>query len=198
MIGPVGIAVILCSYLIGNISPAIILGKMYGVDIKKEGSGNAVTTYFLRVIGKKAAVVTLIIDVLKGVVVVLLCKYFFTTDVVLICGIAVVCGHIWPVFFKFKGGKGVATALGVILTTAPLLGLAILGGALAIMAVSRRVSVGSCIAALAFPVAAYFYDSGLLIWAAVLAVIIIVKHRQNIKRIFKGEEPKLSFKKRGS
>jgi len=113
----------------------------------------------------------------------------------LICGSAVFCGHIWPVFYKFKGGKGVATAIGVILTVAPLLGAGILAGALIIIAVSRRVSVGAVIAAIAFPFAATLYNSDLMVWSIIMAAIILIKHRQNIKRIIKGEEPKLNFKK---
>jgi len=191
----VKIAVVLISYFIGNISPSILLGKLRGVDIRNEGSGNAGTTNALRVLGKKAAVATLAIDILRGVAAVLIGRHFGGQDLAMICGIAVFCGHIWPAVFKFKGGKGVATALGVILTTAPLLGGCLLVGALAIIAISRRVSVGSVIGAIAFPFAAALYDRDLIVWAAVIAVIVLIKHRTNIKRLLKGEEPKLSFRK---
>jgi len=191
----VNIVVVIISYFLGNISPSTMLAKARGVDIRKEGSGNAGTTNALRVLGKKAAAATLLIDVLKGVAAVLLGRYLGGEEIALICGTAVFCGHIWPVFYKFKGGKGVATAIGVILTAAPLLGACILAGALAIIAISRRVSVGACIAAIVFPFAATLYDSDLMIWSIVMALIILFKHRQNIKRIIKGEEPKLNFKK---
>ena len=191
----VDITVVLISYLLGNISPAILLGKVHGVDIKKEGSGNAGATNVLRVLGKKAAVTTLIIDILKGVAAVLLGRYLCSENVALICGIAVFCGHIWPVFFKFKGGKGVATALGVILTTAPVIGAATLAAALALIAVSRRVSVGAIICAVVFPIVASLYNSDLMIWSIVIGGIVLIKHRQNIVRLFKGEEPTLNFKK---
>ena len=191
----INIALIVISYFLGNISPAILLGRLYGIDIKKEGSGNAGTTNVLRVLGKKAAVVTLLIDILKGVAAVLLGRYFGGQEIAMICGVAVFCGHIWPAVFRFKGGKGVATALGVILTTTPLIGGVVLAFALVVIAVSRRVSVGSVTAAIVFPIAAALYDQSLLIWSVTLAAIILIKHRANIKRIFKGEEPKLNFKK---
>jgi len=189
----VNVLLVIGSYLLGNISPAIILGRLYGVDIKKEGSGNAGTTNVLRVLGKKAAAVTLIVDVLKGVAAVLLGRFLGGPELYLICGIAVFCGHIWPVFFRFKGGKGVATALGVILTTTPVIGASVLATALVIIAVSKRVSVGSVICAVIFPLVMVFFDRDLMIWAIVLGLIILITHRKNIVRIFKGEEPKLKF-----
>lgn len=191
----INVAAVLISYLLGNISPSILIGRLYGVDIKKEGSGNAGATNALRVLGKKAAAVTLIIDISKGVAAVLLGGYICGHDVALVCGLAVFCGHIWPALFKFRGGKGVATALGVIMATVPLPGACVLAFALLVIAASRRVSAGSIAAAIVFPFAATFYDHGLMIWSIAIAAIVLVKHRSNIKRIFKGEEPKLSFKK---
>ena len=190
-----GITLAVASYFIGNISPAILIGRMYGIDIKKEGSGNAGTTNVLRILGRKAAAATLVIDILKGVAAVMLGKYICGFDVGLICGVAVFCGHIWPVIFKFKGGKGVATALGVIITTAPVIGAGLLVFAVALIALSRRVSVGAVIAAFIFPFAVFFYDRNLMLWSIILAVIVLIKHRSNIKRLLKGEEPKLNFKK---
>ncbi|MCL1982556.1 MAG: glycerol-3-phosphate 1-O-acyltransferase PlsY [Clostridiales bacterium] len=191
----VAAAAVIASYFLGNISPAILLGRMSGVDIRKEGSGNAGTTNVLRVLGKKAAAATLAIDVLKGVAAVLLGRYLCGQDVAMMCGVAAFCGHIWPAAFRFKGGKGVATALGVIVATAPVLGAGILAVALAIIAATKRVSAGAVCAALIFPAAAAIYDRSLLAWSAVLAVIVLVKHRQNIGRLLAGVEPKISFKK---
>ena len=93
------------AYFIGNISPSILLGKAKGVDIKKEGSGNAGTTNALRVLGKKAAVITLIIDVCKGVLAVYLGMKFGNYTIGTVCALAVFCGHVWPCFYRFKGGK---------------------------------------------------------------------------------------------
>ena len=189
------IILVAVSYFMGNISPAIMIGKIYGVDIKKEGSGNAGTTNVLRVLGKKAAAATLAIDVFKGVAAVLLGMYAGGLELAMICGIAVFCGHIWPIMYNFKGGKGVATAFGVIITTAPAIGAGVLGAALLIIAVSRRVSVGAITCAAVFPVVVALYDSELMIWAIILGSIVLIKHRQNMMRLFRGEEPKLSFKK---
>ena len=194
----VNIILVVISYFLGNISPAILLGRIYGIDIKKEGSGNAGTTNVLRVLGKKAAVITLIIDILKGVAAVLLGKYLGGHGIMLICGLAVFCGHIWPVVFKFKGGKGVATALGVLLSTTPVIGLAVLVFALAVIAVSRRVSVGAITCAIIFPVVASLYDRELMIWSITLAIVILIKHRQNIGRLFRGEEPAINLRNKGS
>jgi len=199
----INIIAVIVSYLIGNISPAILLGRMYGVDIKKEGSGNAGTTNVMRVIGKKAAVFTLLIDVFKGVLVVLLAKHFLGLEMALVCGLAVFCGHIWPALFKFKGGKGVATAFGVIVSVSPVLGLSTLAVVVLVFIITRRVSAGSVAGAVLFPVLAFVLrPEGIsqelfVSWAVVMAVIVIIKHRSNLVRLFKGQEPKLDFKKKG-
>lgn len=186
----------LASYFIGNISPAILIGRMYGIDIKKEGSGNAGTTNVLRVLGKKAAIATLVIDVLKGVLAVLLGRYVVGTEMAaMICGLSAICGHVWPAFFKFKGGKGVATAFGVIVAVNPLLGLSTLIVVLLVVVISRRMSAGSVVGAILFPFIACYFDRSYLYWALALAAIVLFKHRANIVRLLKGEEPKLSFKK---
>ncbi len=190
------ILAIIAAYFIGNISPAILIGKMMmGIDIRSKGSGNAGATNTLRVLGKKAAIATLVIDVLKGVAAVLIGKYIGGQDLAMACGMAVFIGHIWPMIFGFRGGKGIATAFGTIVTIEPLLGLiyAIIG--LSTVAITRKVSVGSLATSILFPVIAYFFDPKYLLWATAMAAIILFKHRMNIKRLFKGEEPNLSFKK---
>ena len=189
------IAAILVSYFLGNISPAILIGKMMGVDIRKEGSGNAGTTNVLRVLGKKAAAATLAIDILKGVFSVLIGRYIGGTDLAMACGMAAFLGHIWPLAFGFRGGKGIATAFGIIVTIEPLLGLIEAVVALTFLIVSRRVSVGSLVAAIVLPVAAYFFDPDYLLLTIAMAAIVIFKHRANIKRLMKGNEPKINLKK---
>ncbi|MDD4565786.1 MAG: glycerol-3-phosphate 1-O-acyltransferase PlsY [Eubacteriales bacterium] len=191
------IAAVAASYLLGNISPAILIGRLKGVDIRKEGSGNAGTTNVLRVLGKKAAIATLLIDILKGVATVMIGRYIGGQALALACGIAVLSGHIWPVVFGFRGGKGIATAFGVVVTLEPLLGLIEITVAFIFMLISRRVSVGSIAAAILLPFLAYFFDPVYLPWIAVMAVIVLFKHRMNIVRLLKGEEPKVSFSKRG-
>lgn len=191
------------SYLIGNISPAILIGRAYGIDIKKEGSGNAGTTNVLRVLGKKAAAMTLVIDIGKGVLAVLIGRFACTAvssadlrlEFAIVCAIAVFCGHIWPIFFKFKGGKGVATAFGALVTVSPALGFSLLGVVIVVVIITKRVSAGSVCGALSAPFMAYVFVPDIIGGITVMALIVLVKHRQNIKRLIKGEEPKLSFKK---
>jgi glycerol-3-phosphate acyltransferase PlsY len=185
---------VLISYFVGTISPAILLGRLYGVDIRSSGSGNAGTTNVLRVIGKKAAVVTLLVDASKGFLVVALAKPFAGGAFALLCGTAVLCGHIWPIFYEFKGGKGVAAALGVILAFDFRMGLMLLILALILILISMRVSVGALIAAAAFPVFVYIMLPVYFAPSLLMAAIIWIKHRQNIVRICRGEEPKLRFK----
>lgn len=197
------IVTVIIAYFMGNISPAILIGRLHGIDIKKEGSGNAGTTNVLRVLGKKAAVATLLIDIFKGVFAVLLGKFIgiyflepeFAVYMTMACGLAVFCGHIWPITFGFKGGKGVATAFGVLMAISPILGLAELGIVIATVAISRMVSLGSVTAAIAFPFIANYYDPRFLAWGLIMALIVLYKHNSNISRLVKGEESKISFKK---
>ena len=183
------------AYFIGNISPSILLGKAKGVDIKKEGSGNAGTTNALRVLGKKAAVITLIIDVCKGVMAVYLGMKFGNYTIGTVCALAVFCGHVGPCFYRFKGGKGVATAFGAILAVQWYLALMELLVVAVGLAATQRMSVGSLLAAASFPLLCWLFEPGFLPVGCVMAVIIIIKHIPNIKRLIKGQEPKMFSKK---
>ena len=187
---------VVISYFIGNISPATIVGKLHGVDIRKEGSGNPGTTNVLRTLGVKAAACTLLIDVLKGVIPVLAGRLIGGEDLACFCGTAAFFGHIWPVCFGFKGGKGVATGFGVIVAFNWPTGIVCLVTALAGAVLSRRMSVGSIAAAVAFPVMFFFVKPDYLIWSVCLAVIVLWRHRANIVRLAKGEEPPMSFSKK--
>ena len=189
------IVAIVLSYFLGNISPAILIGRLKGVDIRKEGSGNAGSTNVLRVLGKKEAAATLVIDILKGVAAVLVGRYIGGQELAMACGMAAFIGHIWPMIFGFRGGKGIATAFGVILTVEPILGLIEAATALTFLLLSKRVSVGSLAAGLFLPFAAYYFNPDYLLWASAMAVIVLFKHRKNINRLIKGEEPKIHFKK---
>ena len=199
------------AYLIGSISFSVIFSKkMAGFDVREKGSGNAGATNMLRSVGKKAAVLTLLCDALKGVVAIIfaiivgaIAKESDKALLVQIAGILVVVGHTYPVFFGFKGGKGVATALGVLLMTNWKIGLICLVFALVIMALTRIVSAGSVVAAVLFPVLVLFMHtnytisegSSYFVYSIILAVIVLFNHRSNIKRILNGTENKLSFKK---
>ena len=154
------ILIAIIAYLIGSINFSVILSKkMAGFDVRQKGSGNAGTTNMLRSVGKKAAAITLICDILKGVVsigIAILVGYLFNAQnksiLVQIAAIAVVIGHTFPIFFGFKGGKGVATSLGVLIMTNWQIGLICLAIAIIIMAITKMVSLGSCMAAIAFQV----------------------------------------------
>ena len=206
------IIVAIIAYLLGSISFSVIISKkVAGFDVREKGSGNAGTTNVLRSVGKGAAAITLICDVLKGVVAVLIAflagKIVQGLDnslLIQLAGIFVILGHTFPIFFKFKGGKGIATSLGVLLITNWQIGLICLVFALVLMALTRMVSVGSIAAAILFPVLVLFINQNYLvpannwsylIYSIILAVIVIFNHRSNIKRLLAGEENKISFKK---
>lgn len=198
MFTALGLAVV--AYLIGSISPSILLAKSKGVDIKKEGSGNAGTTNTLRVLGPKAAVVTLIIDVCKGFLAVYLGAYlssfagaFVMNQTTYLCAVAVVCGHIWPIFFRFKGGKGIATAFGAILAVNWMVALMCLAIVALGVLISRRMSVGSLLGGLALPFLCLYFEFDFLMGAFFLAVLVIHTHRANLVRLRNHTEPKINF-----
>ena len=205
------IIIAIIAYAIGSINFSVLISKkMAGFDVREKGSGNAGTTNMLRSVGKKAAVITLLCDILKGVVSIGIAliagnivKNVDKAVLVQIAGILVVVGHTFPIFFEFKGGKGVATSLGVIMMINWKIGLICLVFALVIMAFSRMVSMGSVGAAILFPVLTLFINTNFIveasgmkyfIFSVILAVMVIFNHRANIKRIANGTENKLSFK----
>lgn len=202
------IIVAIIAYLLGSISFSVIISKkIAGFDVREKGSGNAGSTNVLRTVGKKAAVLTLICDCLKGVLAILIAyiagnivKDIDKSLLVQLAGIFVVIGHTFPVFFKFKGGKGVATSLGVLLMVNWQIGLICLVFALVLMALTRFVSLGSVAAAVLFPVLTVFIRTNYLvpgnyiIFGIILAVFVIFNHRENVKRLLAGKENKLSFK----
>ena len=203
------------AYLIGSVNFSVIISKkMAGFDVREKGSGNAGSTNVLRTVGKKAAIITLICDILKGVVSVLIAllvgviagESANSAVVVEIAALAVVIGHTFPVFFGFRGGKGVATSLGVILIVNWKIGLICLVFALALMALTRMVSLGSISASVLFAVLTMFirdsyiggieFDFSFIIFGILLAALVIFNHRSNLKRIINGTENKLNFKKK--
>lgn len=195
-VGITDILLIILAYFLGNISPATLLARAVGKDIKKEGSGNAGTTNVLRVLGKKAALITLIVDIGKGFLAVKIGFAFAVPEVAMFCALAAFIGHIWPIMFKFKGGKGVAVAFGAILGVNWQLALLALLVVVVVVALTRMVSLGSITAAASFPVFAYFMEPDFFYIGIVMAALLIYAHRGNIKRILKGEESRLSFGKK--
>jgi glycerol-3-phosphate acyltransferase PlsY len=212
----------LVAYLIGSISGAIIISKkVSGSDIRESGSKNAGTTNMLRVHGKKLAVMTLLVDVIKGIIAVLIGimidavieRQYGMVSIVspaewligsmkYIAAIFAILGHDFPIYFGFKGGKGVATSIGVALVLDWKVRLIVMIASLIIMATTRYVSVGSVIAAVIYPciVAAFMlgmneFNVVYLACAIIIGLLIIVKHKTNIERLKNGTENKLFTKK---
>lgn len=186
-------------YLLGSLNSSLIVGKFYSVDVRKHGSGNAGTTNTLRTLGKKAALFVLLGDVAKGILAYIAgyCIYGGQLGGML-AGTASILGHIWPVFFGFKGGKGVLTTLAVLLLIDWPIALGLLGVFIIILLITRYVSLGSIIAASLFPLAAIILgrDGETIIFSGLIAMLIVVKHHTNIKRLLDGTESKFSFKKK--
>lgn len=201
------IAVAVISYLIGSVNFSIILSRaLSGEDIRKSGSGNAGATNMLRTHGKKLAIITLLLDVLKGVfavgIAMIVAKKTGIEVLSYIAGLGVVLGHNFPILFGFKGGKGVATSLGVVLMLDWKIGLCVAVVAIAIMAITKYVSLGSIIGGAAFVVAEVIkaavtghWNVIQLVCVVILGGLLIARHHANIGRLLKGEENKLSFKK---
>ena len=203
---------IILSYLIGSIPPAYLLGRLWKrIDIRKAGSGNIGATNALRVLGKKAGITILILDILKGIIPVIFLGDFIIARLAsmsgeairIILGISCICGHNWTIFLRFKGGKGIATSLGVLLGLSLripglnlVLGL-VIGIWLIVLIISRIVSLASLLAGISLPIfMLVFRLSSVLVWASlVLCVMMVLRHRPNIKRLLQGKEPRIDFKK---
>ncbi len=182
------------SYLLGSISPAILLGRARGINIKKEGSGNAGTTNVLRVMGGKAAIITLTVDILKGFLPALIFGMVFGNDVYgYIACIAAFIGHVFPVYYGFKGGKGVAVAFGGLLGVNWKIALLCLATVVVFTLISKRMSVGSIAGAASAIIYALLLEKAFLPYVTIMALLIIFMHRGNIKRLLNHEEPTLSF-----
>lgn len=197
------------SYLIGSVNFSILLSRIIGgKDIRKSGSGNAGATNMLRTYGKKMGVITLLLDILKGVVCILAAVLFIRNynaayaSIPYIAGVCVVLGHNFPLYFGFKGGKGVATSLGVVLMLDWKVGLIVAVFAIAVMAVTRYVSLGSVIGGAAYVIAEIIkmfvtgeFNAVQLVCVIILGGLLIVRHHANIKRLLNGTENKLGQKK---
>lgn len=193
--------VIVLAYLLGSIPTAVWYSRIFHkVDIRQHGSGNAGATNSLRILGKKAGIIVLLIDLLKGILAVSIARIILPENetAVLIAGFMAVMGHLFPVFAQFKGGKGVATSLGVVLAVYPLGALVCIGSFIVVVFLTRIVSLGSLFGALAFLVAILFMQPTnytLQIFAGAIFVLLTITHRQNAKRLFNGTESKIGQKK---
>jgi len=201
------IAFCICvAYLLGSINTSIIISKLKGSDIRNSGSGNAGATNTLRTYGKGAALVVVIFDALKGIAAVLFAKYapilFKVADpghvAMYLSALFVVIGHVFPIYFGFRGGKGVMTSIAVVFVLDWEIGLILLVSCLALMLITKYVSFGSCVGAVLFPVLVYMFHENNPVFitvAVIIGLLALVKHRTNIKRLIQGTESKLSFKK---
>lgn len=193
--------VLLVAYLLGSISTSIIVSKiMLGDDIRNHGSGNAGATNTLRTVGKLGALLVVLGDLLKTVVAILFAKLFLKSDpsAVYIAGLGAVIGHNFPLYFGFKGGKGIIVSTVAILFAEPIIGLITVVSAILIIAVSRYVSLGSISGAAIFVILSFIFKSSnpeFVVFACMLAILAIYMHKANIQRLISGTESKLSFKK---
>ncbi len=204
-------AIAIASYIFGSVPWAFIIGKMNGMDIRQHGSGNVGATNVMRVLGRKWGYLCFLLDFLKGllplvVVKLLICHkaIAISPDVALItAAVAVVCGHVWTVFLKFKGGKGMATGGGVLVALAPYSFVCCGLAWIIFFYATRYVSVASIVAAALLPVSSYAFsmtglwktDTAIQIFLLVLAILAIAKHHSNIKRLISGMEHKFEKKK---
>lgn len=184
------------SYLLGAIPFGFLISRWTsGIDVRRHGSGNIGATNVLRSVGKKEAVLTLLADVLKGMLPVLLARFIFgDAQLAALSGVAAVVGHIFPVFLKLRGGKGVATALGVLICLAPWCALGAVLVFSAVTAASRYVSLGSISAAVAAPCLGALFHVPLpaILGMSFIALLVVVRHHQNIRNLLSGSENKLA------
>ncbi len=191
--------ILFVGYLFGSFPSGYLAGRIAkGVDIRSLGSGSTGATNVLRHIGKRAAITVFLIDVFKGVLSILLAKYFLLNDSWQVAiGLSTLFGHIWPVWLNWKGGKAVATGLGIFLGLSWQVGLATLGVFILIITLFRIVSLASISAALALPLIMFmsFSDSNISIPFLVISLLAMTlvfwRHRENIIRLIKGKEPKI-------
>ncbi len=196
------IIAVVVSYLLGSISFSILFARwLRKIDIREHGSGNAGATNTLRVLGKGPAIAVFLLDIAKGSVAVLIGLWLRDGGhwVPVVCGLAAIGGHNWPVFFRFKGGKGIATTVGALVVWAFLPTL--IAGIIAILVIvfTRYVSLGSMIFAVWLPILFYLFDlEAPYVWGALtVALLAIVRHRKNIVKLMNGTENKLGKSKKG-
>jgi acyl phosphate:glycerol-3-phosphate acyltransferase len=204
------IIALILAYLMGSIPSAVWIGKtLYGVDVREFGSGNSGATNTFRVLGKRAGLIVLSIDILKGWLAVTMATFISeapvgTTpfvDLQIVLGVAAVIGHIFPVFAGFRGGKGIATLFGVILAAHPLACMISLGVFILIFLAFNYVSLGSISAAVAFPISVItvFGDKvvpSMVIFSIMVAILVMITHQKNIERLIRREESKMKLVKK--
>ena len=208
MITTTNILLLILAYLLGALPFSILAGKLLkGIDVREHGSGNAGATNTFRVLGKKAGIPVLFLDILKGFLAVSLAHYSeygsdteMFINISLAFGVAAVLGHVFPVYVGFRGGKGVATLLGLMIGVFPQAALLSIGIFILTLIFSKYVSLSSILAGLVFPIGVYFFSevliSTMVIFSVFVPVLLLATHQRNIERIFRGEESKVKIKLR--
>ncbi|MFI5149428.1 MAG: glycerol-3-phosphate 1-O-acyltransferase PlsY [Bacteroidia bacterium] len=210
MITPLAVSALIFAYLLGSFPSAVWIGKMlYGVDVREFGSGNAGATNTFRVLGKKAGIPVLILDILKGWVAVNMTFYLLDdapgtapyVNMQIVLGLAALLGHIFPLFAGFRGGKGIATLLGIMLAIQPAASSVAILVFVAVFLVSGYVSLGSMSAGFTFPfiIMLFFNNSvvpSLVIFSFLVAILILITHQKNIERLIKRQESKTRLLKK--
>jgi acyl-phosphate glycerol 3-phosphate acyltransferase len=191
------ILIAVISYLLGDINPAIVIGKIKGVDIRKEGSGNPGMTNAIRVMGIGAGIAVFAVDVLKAFASVKI-GYALAGDTgAMIAFAAVVLGHCFPALYGFKGGKGVAASFGAVLALNWQSALIVLAVAAVLFLIFRRMSIGSLGAAISYPFLVHHFAAQYTYFGIAVALFLLIMHRENIVRLFKGEEKPLTIGHKG-
>jgi glycerol-3-phosphate acyltransferase PlsY len=208
LITPVTILTLIIAYLLGSVPTAVWVGQLFhGIDVREHGSGNAGATNTFRVLGYRAGVPVLLIDVFKGWLAVNLIHIFIEPGqsseelfhLQLRLGVCALIGHIFPVFAGFRGGKGVATLLGIVLALNPQAALMSIGVFLFVFLSTRYVSLSSIIASLFFPVVVMAINiteqPSMVVFALIISVIVVITHQKNIERLLKRQESRIKFRK---
>ena len=202
------LVLIIASYIIGSIPTALLVSKrFFGIDIRDYGSGNMGATNTFRVLGSRYGTMVMVIDILKGMVAVMLYNslpFYLNhelerTNLMLGLGLACVAGHIFPVFAGFRGGKGVATLLGMVLAIQPVIAVSCIGIFVLVLLLTRYVSLSSILAALALPICVLWiwneHEVLYRVFALIVALLVIVTHQKNIGRILRGVESRIPILK---
>ncbi|MDI6786300.1 MAG: glycerol-3-phosphate 1-O-acyltransferase PlsY [bacterium] len=192
------------SYLLGAIPFGYLAGKLLkGIDIREYGSGNLGATNVYRTVGKITGIIVLLLDIGKGLLAVIVADSFALNGLIInreliliIAGLCAVMGHNWPLYLKFKGGKGVATSVGIFIGLAPVAMMICIGLFVIIVAIWRYISLGSIVIALSLPLLMYYLNYGihLTTFSAMVGIFIILRHISNIKRLYLGTENKFGQK----
>lgn len=192
-----GVIAVIVSYLIGSIPFGLIIGKLWAnLDVREYGSGNIGTSNVLRTVGPSAAIIVFALDVGKGALAVYLGSLAGGDVIKLLAGVAAIAGHNWPIYLRFKGGKGIATSLGAVISLTPVIALVLLGLWIIIVGVTRYISLASLAAAFLFPIFLIILHAPLtyILAGICISAFAIYRHRSNIQRLLAGTELKIGEK----